>query len=178
MLLPMNSASGNPMKISQKGLYALQAMTMLARRYEQGAVRIRDIAYEEGLPEKFLELILLELKNARLLESVRGAKGGYKLRRPPSEIYLAEIIRLIDGALAPFADAEQLRQLIENDVERRALYQVFLDVRDAAAKILENTSLADLIKDSKPRGAKSHRKPKERPTKVLPIAGHGKRAQE
>ena len=178
MFLPVNWTRGNHMKISQKGLYALQAMTMLARRYEQGAVRIRDIAYEEALPEKFLELILLELKNARLLESVRGAKGGYKLRRPPSEIYLAEIIRLIDGALAPFGDAEQLRDLIENDVERRALYQVFLDVRDAAAKILENTSLADLIKDSKPRGANSHRKHKGTPTKVLPIVGHGKRVQE
>ena len=56
------------MKISQKGLYALQAMMMLARRYSQGAIRIRDIAYEEALPEKFLELILLELKNARLVE--------------------------------------------------------------------------------------------------------------
>ena len=166
------------MRISQKGLYALQAMMMLARRYKQGAVRIRDIAYEEALPEKFLELILLELKNARMLESVRGAKGGYKLRRPPSEIYLAEIIRLIDGALAPFADAAQLRDLIANDDEHRALYQVFLDVRDAAAKILENTSLADLIKDSKQRGAKAHRKQKESSSKVLPIAIHGKRAQE
>ena len=97
------------MKISQKGLYALQAMMMLARHYHQGAIRIRDIAYEEGLPEKFLELILLELKNARMVESVRGAKGGYQLRRPPSEIRLSEIIRLIDGALAPFGDAEQLR---------------------------------------------------------------------
>jgi Rrf2 family transcriptional regulator, cysteine metabolism repressor len=166
------------MKISQKGLYALQAMMVLARRYKQGAVRIRDIAYEEGLPEKFLELILLELKNARMLESVRGAKGGYKLRRPPSEIYLAEIIRLIDGALAPFADAEQLRHLIANDDERRALYQVFLDVRDAAAKILENTSLADLIKDATLRGGKTHRKPKETSVKVLPMTAPGGRAQD
>ena len=73
------------MKISQKGLYALQAMMMLARHYNQGAIRIRDVAYEEELPEKFLELILLELKNARMVESVRGAKGGYRLRRAPSE---------------------------------------------------------------------------------------------
>ena len=65
------------MKISQKGLYALQAMMMLARHHHQGAIKIRDIAYEEGLPEKFLELILLELKNARMVDSVRGAKGGY-----------------------------------------------------------------------------------------------------
>ena len=93
-------------------------------------MRTRDIAFEEALAEKFLEPILLEQKNARMLESVRGAKGGYKLRRPPSEIYLAEIIRLIDGALAPFADAAQLRDLIENDVDRQALFLVFLDVRD------------------------------------------------
>ena len=97
------------MKISQKGLYALQAAMVLTRRYTQGAIRIRDIAYEENLPEKFLELILLELKNARIVESVRGAKGGYRLRREPSEIRLSEIIRLIDGPLAPFGDAEQLK---------------------------------------------------------------------
>ncbi len=66
------------MKISQKGLYALQAMMMLARHYNQGAIHIRDIAYEEVLPEKFLELILLELKNARIVDSVRGAKGRRK----------------------------------------------------------------------------------------------------
>ena len=87
------------MKISQKGLYALQAMMMLARHHNQGAIRIRDIAYEEVLPEKFLELILLELKNARLVESVRGAKGGYQLRRSPADIHLSEIIRLIEVAV-------------------------------------------------------------------------------
>src|SRR5499427_5883486 len=114
------------MRVSQKGLYALQALTMLARRYHQGAIKIREIAYEEDLPEKFLELILLELKNARIVESVRGAKGGYQLRRPPSEIYLSEIIRLIDGPLAPFGDADQLKSLIDRDAEHRNLYQIFL----------------------------------------------------
>src|SRR6478752_6259285 len=133
------------MKVSQKGLYALQAMMMLARHYQQGAIKIRDIAYEEELPEKFLELILLELKNARIVESVRGAKGGYQLRRSPADIHLSEIIRLIDGPLAPFGDAEQLRSLIDRDSDHRALYRVFLDVRDAAAKILESTSLADIV---------------------------------
>jgi Rrf2 family protein len=134
------------MKVSQKGLYALQALMMLARRYKQGAIRIRDIAYEENLPEKFLELILLELKNTRIVESVRGAKGGYRLRRPPSEIRMSEIIRLVDGPLAPFADAEQLRELIDKDDDRRALYELFLEIRDAAAKILDATTLADLVR--------------------------------
>src|ERR1700735_142113 len=144
------------MKNSQKGLYALQAMMMLARHHLTGAIRIRDIAYEENLPEKFLELILLELKNARMVESVRGAKGGYRLRRPPDEILLSEIIRLIDGPLAPFGDADQLRVLINRDAEHSALYKVFLEVRDAAAKILENTTLADLI--SRGPAADSHPK--------------------
>src|SRR6202034_22398 len=119
------------MKVSQKGLYALQALMVLTRRYTQGAIRIRDIAYEENLPEKFLELILLELKNARIVESVRGAKGGDQLRRDPSDIRLSGIMRLIDGPLAPFGDAEQLRALIDRDLPHRALYQLFLDVRDA-----------------------------------------------
>src|SRR5215470_12387731 len=127
------------MKICQKGLYALQALMMLARHYNQGAIRIRDIAYEEDLPEKFLELILLELKNARVVESVRGAKGGYQLRRDPADIRISDIIRMIDGPLAPFGDAEQLRDLIDQDLAHRSLYKLFLDVRDAAAKILENT---------------------------------------
>src|ERR1700686_5341649 len=165
------------MKISQKGLYALQAMMMLARRYNQGAIRIRDIAYEEGLPEKFLELILLELKNARMVESVRGAKGGYQLRRPPAEIALSEIIRLIDGPLAPFADAEQLRVLIDRDLPHRALYQVFLDVRDAAARILEHATLADLIADHRPRAGKNVKRQKNQnrdTASILPmvVGGH------
>jgi Rrf2 family protein len=140
-------------RISQKGLYALQAMMMLARRHDQGAIRIRDIAYEKDLPEKFLELILLELKNARMVESVRGAKGGYQLRRSPSEMRLSEIIRLIDRPLALFADAEQLRTLIDRDAEHRILYQVFLDVRNAAARILEHTTLVDIVGPKAPKRA-------------------------
>ena len=128
------------MKISQKGLYALQAMMMLARHHNQGAIRIRDIAYEEELPEKFLELILLELKNARIVESVRGAKGGYQLRRPPSEIYLAEIIRLIDGALAPFGDADQLRVGGSKERSPRARHRRHLGgvIAERAARVPEH----------------------------------------
>ena len=174
------------MKISQKGLYALQAMMMLARHHHQGAIKIREIAYEEDLPEKFLELILLELKNARMVESVRGAKGGYQLRREPGEIRLSEIMRLIDGPLAPFGDAEQLRVLIDRDLPHRTLYQVFLDVRDAAANILENTTLADLISESGPRStkgrSKARRKDKDRDKdkqqgSVLPMVVGGQRSE-
>ena len=164
------------MKISQKGLYALQAMMMLARHHRQGAIKIRDIAYEEGLPEKFLELILLELKNARMVESVRGAKGGYQLRRDPADLHLSEIIRLVDGPLAPFGDADHLRELIDRDLAHRSLYQVFLDVRDAAARILEHTTLADLNSGHAPSGkaAKRQKKSSKDSASILPMVIGGR----
>ena len=157
------------MKISQKGLYALEAIMTLGHRYGTGTIKIRDIAMENDLPEKFLELILLEMKNARIVESVRGAKGGYQLRRPPSEIHLSEIIRLVDGPLAPFGDADQLRSLIVSDASHRALYEVFLKVRDSAAKILESTTVADLLR----RADKPPRSKKKKGGALLAIIGKG-----
>ena len=96
---------------------------------------------------------MLELKNARIVDSVRGARGGYRLRRNPTELPLSDIIRLVDGPLAPIGDAEQLRGLIAKGGDHRALYEVFLAVRDAAAKILENTTIADVVRDGKGKKA-------------------------
>ena len=165
------------MKISQKGLYALQAIMTLGRRYGTETVKIRDIALDSELPEKFLELILLELKNARIVESVRGAKGGYRLRRAPAEIKLSEIIRLVDGPLAPFGDADQLRSLIVTDPDHRALYGVFLEVRDAAAKILESTSVADIVGGASKSGKKSSMRPKAKKVPVLSIIPEGAKSK-
>jgi len=161
------------LKISQKGLYALQAIMTLARRYGTETVKIRDIAIDSDLPEKFLELILLELKNARIVESVRGAKGGYRLRRAPEEIQLSEIIRLVDGPLAPFGDADQLRSLIVTDPDHRALYGVFLEVRDAAEKILESTSVADIVGGRSKSAKPSVTKKKTKKSQVLSIVHKG-----
>jgi Rrf2 family protein len=132
------------MKISQKGLYALEALIFLARRQYEGPMKIHEIAASEALPKKFLELILLELKHARIVESVRGANGGYRLKREAAQIFLGEVIRTIDGPLAPFEDAESLRQLVERDQKHRELFRVLLSVRDAAAAILDHTSLSDI----------------------------------
>lgn len=132
------------MRISKKGLYALEALTVLAKNYPRRPTKIHEIAVSEGIPEKFLEAILLDLKTARLVESLRGAQGGYLLRRAPSKVFLGEIIRTIDGPLAPMGDAEALRRLVIKDKKHSALYRVLLDVRNAAAGILDHTSLADL----------------------------------
>lgn len=132
------------MRISQKGLYALQALTVLAREYPEGVVKIHVIAQEEELPEKFLEAILRDLKRARFVISLRGAHGGYRLQRPPNQIFLGDVLRRIDGPLAPFEDAESLRRRIQKDPKHRPLFRVLLEVRDATARIMDHTSLADL----------------------------------
>lgn len=131
------------MRISQRGLYALRALTVLAQR-PADVVKIKDIAAQEELPEKFLEAILLDLKRARIVVSLRGAHGGYQLKRPPKTISLGEVIRKIDGPLAPFEDAESLRERVNTDRKHRPLFRVLLDVRNATANILDHTSLYDL----------------------------------
>jgi Rrf2 family protein len=131
------------MHVSQRGLYALQALTVLARRPDE-IVKIKAIAAEEHLPEKFLEAILLELKRARIVVSLRGANGGYQLKRAAGKISLGEVIRRIDGPLAPYEDFESLRRRVSTDRKHRPLFQVLLDVRNATAKILDYTFLSDL----------------------------------
>lgn len=134
------------MKISKRGLYALESLMMLTRIYPDKTATIREIAEAEGIPEKFLEAILVDMKRARIVESQRGAKGGYRLVRPPDTVYLGEVIRLVDGPLAPLGDAASLRRLVATDRRHSSLYKVFLDVRDSAARILDHTSLHDLCR--------------------------------
>ena len=137
------------MKISHRGLYALKALLHLAEAHERGLVKIHEIAEEEAIPEKFLEGILVTLKNARLVNSQRGREGGYRLRRPPEEILVGEVVRIMDGPLAPFGDAVELAHRVRTERRQAGLFDVFLDVRNAAAAILDHTSLADVVARSR-----------------------------
>jgi Rrf2 family transcriptional regulator, cysteine metabolism repressor len=132
-------------KVSSRGLYALKALVHLAGSYDRGLVKIHEIADDESIPEKFLEGILVTLKNARLVTSQRGREGGYRLRRPPAEILLGDVVRLVDGPLAPFGDAVELAHRVKTEPRHAGLFDLFLDVRNAAAKILDHTSLDDLV---------------------------------
>jgi len=134
------------MRISHRGLYALKALLNLAAAHEGGLVKIHEIADEEDIPVKFLEGILVTLKNARLLSSERGREGGYRLRRPPSEIMIGEVVRIMDGPLAPLGDAVELAHRVRTEPRHPGLFDVFLDVRNAAAAILDHTTLADVLK--------------------------------
>lgn len=104
----------------------------------------REIAVSGGIPAQFLQAILLDLKKAGLVESLRGPRGGYLLKREPSRVFLGDIIRTIDGPLAPLGNAASLRKLVKRDKKYGALYQVLLDVRNATARILDHISVADL----------------------------------
>lgn len=133
------------MRVSQRGLYALKALIHLAEAYEGGLVKIHAIAEEESIPEKFLEGILVTLKNARVVASQRGREGGYRLRRPPEELRVGDIVRVMDGPLAPFGDAVELAHRVKTEPRHAGLFDLFLEVRNAAAAILDHTSLADLV---------------------------------
>jgi Rrf2 family protein len=133
------------MRISHRGLYALRALMFLAESYDRGLVKIHEIAAAEQIPVKFLEAILVLLKNARLVVSQRGREGGYTLRRPPAEIMVGDVVRLIDGPLAPFGDVVELTRRVRTERQRAGLYELFLEVRNAASAIVDRTSLADLV---------------------------------
>ena len=133
------------MKVSHRGLYALKALINLATAYEGGLVPARTVAEKEEIPEKFLEGILLALKNARIVSSERGREGGYRLRKPPNEIFIGDIVRLIDGPLAPLGDVSELQQRVKTEPRHPGLFDLFLEVRNAAAAIVDRTSLADLL---------------------------------
>src|SRR5689334_4372481 len=93
--------------LSKRAKYALRALQHLAREAKQGPVLISDLAREEEVPKKFLEVILLELKNQGILESKRGKGGGYMLNRAPEQITLGQIVRIFDGPLAPLPCVSQ-----------------------------------------------------------------------
>ena len=143
------------MKVSKRGQYGMRALCHLAETFGSGVVQIREIARRETIPAKFLEGILLELKHAGIVRSRRGIDGGYELARVPKEIMLGQIMRVLDGPLAPLGSAAELKELMRTDPRQAGFYSVLMDVRDAAATILDRTSLADVVaRNAKLEGAK------------------------
>ena len=134
--------------ISKKAKYALKALTVLAREYEKGPLLISNIAETENIPKKFLEAILLELRNHGILQSQKGKGGGYYLRVAPEQVNFAQIIRIIDGPIAPTLCVSLHFYGKCDDCENEetcTLRNVLEKWRDANLVVLEKTSLADLI---------------------------------
>jgi Rrf2 family protein len=137
--------------LSKKAKYALKALFALAQDNVNGqkSMLIAEIAKQERIPKKFLEAILLDLKNDGILYSKRGKTGGYALRKTPDQISVGQVIRVIDGPLALIPCASQSAYVpCEEclDVETCAIRLTMRKVRDATASILDNTTLADALK--------------------------------
>ena len=136
------------MKLSVRGEYALRALLILARDYQEddSVVRIQEISTRQNIPKRFLEQILNDLKSAGIVESKRGVAGGYRLRRPPERVTLAEIVRHIEGPLAPVSCVSEkfYEKCSCPDESRCAIRSVMKETRDAIVAIMDRVTLAEL----------------------------------
>lgn len=138
--------------ISKKTKYAINALVYLARE-NQGhtPIQISKIAESENIPRKFLEAILLDLKNAGILNSRKGKTGGYYLQKDPNDINIADVMRLFDGpiALLPCVTYLYYRRCEECiDEETCGIRSVFADVRNETVRLLKKATLTEIIRRS------------------------------
>ena len=138
------------MRLSKRGEYGLRAMVILAHAYKESPdamVQIKEISEQDKIPGKYLEQILLALKNAGMLQSRMGIGGGYYLARQPRDISLGQIVRVLDGPLAPIRCVSQMAYEACGCPDERTcgLRMVMGDVRNAIADILDNTTLENVV---------------------------------
>jgi Rrf2 family protein len=141
--------------LSKKCKYAIHALVYLAERFQQGPVHIQEIAEAQHIPKKFLEAILLELRNAKILHSKKGKGGGYYLYKKPQDVNLIEIIRLMDGAIAmlPCVSLNYYEPCEECiDEKTCGIRFAFLGVRDETLRILSESTLDQIVKRQKAIG--------------------------
>lgn len=134
--------------LSKKTRYALKALVVLGKNFGGLPMQISKIASEEHIPKKFLEQILLDMRNAGLLYSKKGSGGGYGLVKDPAEIYMVQVLRLTGGpvALLPCVSLNFYQKCDECANEATCgVRDVFVEVRNATLKILSETSIADVI---------------------------------
>jgi Rrf2 family protein len=136
------------MRVSAKVDYALRALAELAAA-PPGPVKAEQLATAQGIPPKFLENILLELRRAEIVASQRGAEGGYRLARPAAEISLADVIRAVEGPIATVRGARP--EDIEYTGTASGLRDVWIELRASMRGVLEETSLADLVSRAESR---------------------------
>src|SRR5579884_4348370 len=132
-------AHGGAMKVSTRGEYGVRAMVALARNYGDGPMSIAAMARESAVPSAYLEQLIAPLRRAGLVESKRGAQGGYRLTRPPERVWVGEVYRVLEGPIAPMDCvsenvADQICPLIEGCETR----PVWLKVRDSIVSALDS----------------------------------------
>jgi len=132
------------MKLSTKGRYAARAMLDLAFHYGEGPILLKDIARRQQISERYLEHLITPIKAAGLVTSMRGARGGFTLAKPPSQIRLSEIIQILEGSIAPVqcVDDPNICSRADLCVTR----DIWTEMQKAMSGILESTTLQDLVR--------------------------------
>jgi len=131
---------------STKGEYGVRLMVQLGRHYGSGPASLAEIAAEEDLPRAYLEQLVTSLRDAGLVVSTRGARGGYELSRPPLDIGLGEILRALEGPIAPMIGASDAAEHQACDRSARCTVNVlWVRVRDAVTSAVDSMTLADLV---------------------------------
>ena len=141
------------MRISAKGEYAIKAMLDLALERERGLIPIQEVAARQGIPQRYLEQVLLSLKRAGLLTSKRGSTGGYHLTRRPEEITVGAVLRAVEGAGAPFAAGSGRR----NGGASSDLDELWDEIAEAVSKVVDRLTFGDLV--ARARERRSHARP-------------------
>jgi Rrf2 family protein len=142
---------GEKLKLTKKSEYACLALLTLTEAGDK-LVTIGEISRQKNIPKKYLEQILVQLKTAGYVQSIKGKDGGYRLSRQAEKITLAEIVRLIDGALAPVESVSEYFYASTPIEQSPKLLEVFRDIRDYVAGKLEKTTFADLVEISPQKG--------------------------
>lgn len=133
------------MKLTTKSEYSLLALIYIARNENKGFIKIEEICSKCDVPRKYMELLLTILRQSRYIKTRRGTSGGYKLAKPASQISIAEIIRLMDGALAPTECVSKYFYSPTPLSREKQLVKIFKEIRKYIANRLEALKLSDLI---------------------------------
>lgn len=132
---------------STKGEYGVRLMVQLGRRFGQGPASLAEIAQAEELPRAYLEQLAIALRDAGLVVSTRGAHGGYELARPPADVRMSEVVRALEGPIAPMicaSDAPDHASTCDRTASCTVNF-LWVRVRDAIAEALQGMTLADLV---------------------------------
>lgn len=140
------------MKISTKGRYALRLMLDLAENRRQGYTPVKEISLRQDISDKYLEQIISRLSRAKLVQSARGAQGGYKLTKEPAECTVGEILRVVEGDLAPVACAALDHPALCPRSDDCVTVEVWRRIGEAVNNVVDNITLADLLKWQEEKG--------------------------
>jgi Rrf2 family transcriptional regulator, cysteine metabolism repressor len=138
------------MRISSKGEYGIRALFDLAQRYGEGPIQSRDIHLRQGIDENYLNQILLSLRKAGLLESMRGPQGGHRLARPPAQITVLEALIALEGPLLP-ADAGRDGPTPSEPIDRELVHDIWCELRTLLERYLAGVTLDDLCQRKRTR---------------------------